>query len=82
MESVVTYFTGRVGLKDYSSQLQEVPNLPSVPMAWGGFSNIYQVTLQDGSELAVKCLISAHGEYKQVKVRRSTLPRKLSTESL
>ncbi|KAF8607249.1 hypothetical protein BDV93DRAFT_542232 [Ceratobasidium sp. AG-I] len=67
MESVVTHFTARAGLKDYSSRLQEALELPISPIAWGGFSNIYRVTLLDGSELAVKCLKSAHGEYKQVK---------------
>lgn len=70
MESVVAHFTGRAGLRDYSSQLQEVPDLPTAPIAWGGFSNIYRIKVRGGSELAVKCLKDSQGEYKQVKVRR------------
>lgn len=68
MESVVAHFTGRAGLKDYSTMLHEVPNPPTTPLDWGGSSHIYQVVLRDGSELAVKCLKNAQGEYKQVKV--------------
>lgn len=66
---MVAHFTGRAGLKDYSSQLQEAPDLPAAPIAWGGFSNIYRIKILGGSELAVKCLKNAQGEYKQVKVR-------------
>ncbi|KAF8600029.1 kinase-like protein, partial [Ceratobasidium sp. AG-I] len=67
IESVVAHFTGRAGLKDYSSLLQEALDPPTEPFAWGGFSKIYRIKVQDGRELAVKCLKSAHGEYKQVK---------------
>ncbi|KAF8593826.1 kinase-like protein [Ceratobasidium sp. AG-I] len=67
MESVVAHFTGRASLKDYSAQLQDVPQLPTTPIDGGGFANIYRVTLQDSSVLAVKCIKGAQGEYKQVK---------------
>lgn len=69
IESVVAHFTNRSGLKDYSTLLNETPDLPSEPVAWGGFSKIYRVVLEDGSVLAVKCLRGAHSEYKSVKVR-------------
>lgn len=68
MESVVAYFTGKAGLKDYSTQLQEAPDLPTAPVDGGGYSYIYRVVLQDGNILAVKCLKTVQGEYKQVKV--------------
>lgn len=68
IEAVVAHFTGRAGLKDYTTLLQEIVDPPTSPIAWGGFSNIYKTTLQDGIELAVKCLKSTDGGAKQVKV--------------
>ncbi|KAF8599964.1 hypothetical protein BDV93DRAFT_608906 [Ceratobasidium sp. AG-I] len=67
MESVVTYFTEKAGLEDYSARLQEAPDLPTTAIDGGGFADIYRVTLRDGRILAVKCLRNAQGEYKQVK---------------
>ncbi|KAF8600010.1 kinase-like protein [Ceratobasidium sp. AG-I] len=67
IQSVVAHFTEKAGLKDYSTRLQEAENAPTEPIARGGFSNIYRVTLQDGSELAVKCLRNTNSQYKQVK---------------
>lgn len=72
MQSVVTHFAGRAGLNDYSTQLQDA-DTPSAPIASGGFSDIYRVTLRSGSELAVKCLRGTQGQYKQVKVGSSPL---------
>lgn len=69
MESVVAHFTGTAGLKNYSAQLQEIPDLPTAPVDGGGFANIYRIILYDGCEIAVKCLKNAQGEYRQVKVR-------------
>ncbi|KAF8600006.1 hypothetical protein BDV93DRAFT_608934 [Ceratobasidium sp. AG-I] len=66
-ESVVAHFTEKAGLKDYSTELREAPNVPTEPIAHGGFSNIYRVTLQDGDELAIKCLRKTDSGYKQVK---------------
>lgn len=78
MGSVVSHFTERAGVKDYTPQLQEVSNLPTVPMASGGFADIYKVILREGSEIAVKCLKNTEGEHKQVKVRWTALFRQLT----
>lgn len=73
MQSVVAHFTGRAGLNDYSTQLEEAPDPPSEPIAFGGFSDIYRVKLRNGNELAVKCLRGTQGQHKQVKVGPSAL---------
>ncbi|KAF8608126.1 hypothetical protein BDV93DRAFT_504630 [Ceratobasidium sp. AG-I] len=55
-------------VKDYTSELNKASYCSSSPVAFGGFSEVYQATLRHGAQVAVKCVKSSvSSDYEAVK---------------
>jgi hypothetical protein len=79
-ELVLVFFTRKSGLRDYTADL-EMARCLACPTVTGGLSDIYYAQLEDGTQVAVKC-ITANGEYKRVKVSLlQSVTRSLNTNS-
>ena len=64
-------------VKDYTSELNKAPYCSPSPIAFGGFSEVYQATLGHGAQVAVKCVKSSiSSDYEAAKVSQTHPPAK------
>ncbi|KAF8601245.1 kinase-like protein [Ceratobasidium sp. AG-I] len=68
LDHVVAYFTDTAGIQNLTFQLEHALNCSSHPIVCGGLADIYRATLQDGTQVAIKCLRrTTHSDSKEMK---------------